>query len=132
VRLNKPQLSRLLFYRGVPHQPGCGGDHRKDQVQFGVLFYIGLTKNDGPLRIQTDAEPIDHHFFRALTDCAGADVASCQRMPVRHEEKTAIIRLQTNPIGQRTVQMAKMQFSSWTKSTHYRFGHASILTTTSE
>src|SRR4029077_3871787 len=122
-------LSRLLFYRGVPHQPGCRGDHRKDQVQFSMLFHVGLTKNDGLLGIKADAEPINHHLFRTLTNCAGADVASCQRMPVRHEEKTAIIRLQTDPIGQRTVQMTKMQFSSWTKSTDYRFGHDTILTT---
>jgi len=52
VNLFALKLAKLLFKGGAALQPGNRRDHRQEQEELGMLLYLGLAKEDGPLRIQ--------------------------------------------------------------------------------
>ena len=103
------QLFLLVLVGRHTLQPAQRRHHRQQQVQFGVLGYLGLDE-DGRLRgIDTRRQPVDDHLVSVVGDGARLVVGRGQRMPVGDEEQAGIFMLELDPVGEHAVVVAEVE-----------------------
>ena len=88
--------------------PGKRRYHGQHQVQFSVFRYAGLDKQGGRSGIHTCRQPVNHHLPDALFDNFRIFIVSRQGMPVSNEEMTIVFMLQSHPIFEHAMVVAKM------------------------
>jgi len=78
-------------------------------VQFGVLDHARLHEQRRLRRIDAGGEPVDRHVAHVFLDHLRAVVVRGQRVPVGDEEQALVFVLQTQPVFQHAVVVAKVQ-----------------------
>ena len=105
------ELFLLVLVGGHPFQPAQGGDHRQQQVQFGMLRHARLDEEMRHARIDAGRQPVDHHVPDARRDDVRLFVVGGERMPVGHEEEAVVLVLQLDPVLQHAVIVAQMELA---------------------
>ena len=77
-------------------------------MQFGVLRHPALYEYCSRSRINTGGEPVHNRVVSELVDVFSVFVVSGQRMVVGDKEVTLVFVLQSHPVVQNAVQVAKV------------------------
>ncbi len=72
----------LFFVSRHPFQPAQRRDHRKQQVQLGMLRHVRLDKHGATIRIQSGRQPVQQHFDGILFYLRSVGVIGGERVPV--------------------------------------------------
>src|SRR5574340_645032 len=76
-----------------------------------MLDHARLDEQRRLRRINASGEPVDHHVARILLDHMRRVVMRRQRVPVGHKKQALVLVLQTQPVFQHPMIVAKMQAS---------------------
>ena len=109
ARSRSAELHLLVLVGRYPLQPAERGDHRQQQMQFGMLGHSGLDEQGGDSRIEARGQPVDGHRPHVLLELGRVLVAGGERMPVGNEEIAFVLVLQLDPVLQRAVIIAEVQ-----------------------
>ena len=101
----------LILVGRHPLQPTEWGDHRQQEVQFGVFGHAGLDKQGRLARVDTGSQPVDDHVPGTLRDHARIVVVRGQRVPVGDEKETLVLVLQLDPVFQNAMVVPEVQAS---------------------
>src|SRR5208282_5223594 len=103
------EILNLLFVGRDALEPRERRDHRKQQMQFGVLEDARLDEQRRLRRIETDREPVGRYLQRVFGDGGRVFVMRRQRVPIGDEEKTFVLFLEFEPILKGAEIMAEME-----------------------
>src|ERR1041384_4686766 len=81
-------------------------------MQFRVLWYMRLRKNQTLFRIKPGSQPVECDLQRILFDLGSIRVIGSQSMPVRQKERAVILLLHLHPVRQRADVVSQVQFPS--------------------
>ena len=99
----------LFLVGGDTFEPSQRRDHRKQQMQFGMLRHMRLDEHGAALGIEPGGKPIEQDFYGILLYLRSIGVVGGERVPVGDKKEALILVLHAYPVIECAHEIAQVQ-----------------------
>src|SRR5262249_39117792 len=104
-------LAHLLLIGRNPLQPWERNNHRKKQMQLGMLHDTRLDEQCRSIGVDSRGKPVDSIVDNVFANARGGIVVGRQRVPVHDAVKALVFVLQPNPVVKSADEVTEVQLT---------------------